>query len=125
MKKAAALLWPLNYTLAQADDSFCTLGWPAILGPASRQGKTSVTIWAQSPNDDYYFIGGTSDSVDFTEEDSCQRENGCAFMAQWNRISQEFEQKWVFSQYTDLVDIKFEPFESQAGDITFATVMVD
>ena len=46
-------------------------------------------------------------------------------MAQWNRISQDFEQKWVFSQYTDLVDIKFEPFESQAGDITFATVMID
>lgn len=43
-------------------EGFCSLGWPVVLGPASRDGSTQITIWAQAPNKNYYLIGGSSNS---------------------------------------------------------------
>ena len=39
-------------------------------------------------------------------------------------MTQEYEQKWVFTEQNDLVDIKFEPYESLAGGIMFTLVFV-
>ena len=46
-------------------------------------------------------------------------------MTVWSRISQEFEQKWVFTEASNLAGIKFEPYESLAGDISFALIFAN
>lgn len=114
------LAFALSFVSVQAD--FCSLGWPAVLGSASRDGDTSVTIWSETPDKDYYLIGGNSDSQDFTEQASCSKGGGCAYLANWNRITQQFDQKWVFTDLSAVADIKFEPYDSPVGDKTFALV---
>ena len=111
--------------LVEAADDFCSLGWPAVVGPASQDGETSVTIWSETPDKNAYLIGGNSNSEDFTEESVCTKSGGCAYLANWNRISQKFDQKWVFTDANQVVDIKFEPYTSIAGEKIFAIVFAN
>ena len=97
------------------------IGWPAIVGSATKDGDTGVTVWSETPFVDMYLIGGMSNSADFTERDDCS--NGCAYMANWNKVSQEFDQKWIFNEVQDLVDIKFETWQGVTKEnYTFALV---
>ena len=98
------------------------MGWPAILGAESKDGDTGVTIWSETPDEDYYLIGGNADSQDFTEQASCTKNGGCAYLANWNRLTQQFDQKWVFTELSEVADIKFESYDSAAGDNKFALV---
>ena len=74
----------------------CLIGWPAVVGPTTKDGDTTVTTFAETPSTDNYMIGGLSTSLDFTEYEECV-ENGCAYLATWNKVSQKFSQKWIFT----------------------------
>ena len=88
--------------------SNCLVGWPAILGSSTQDGNTDVQVWSETPFTDTYLIGGNSDSADFTENPMCATNGkGCAYLANWNKISQEFTQKWIFTKPTTIKDIKF------------------
>ena len=99
----------------------CLIGWPAVVGPTTKDGDTTVTSFAETPNVDYYMIGGSSNSVDFTENEDCAAD-GCAYLATWNKVSQKFTQKWVFTDVHTLENIDFEPFDSSSDRPHFAVV---
>ena len=101
--------------------SHCLIGWPAVVGPVEKDGDTDVFTFSETPNVDYYMLGGSSNSVDFTENEDCA-ENGCAYMAVWNKISQKFSQKWIVTEVESLVNIEFEPFDSSSDRPYFATI---
>ena len=72
--------------------SHCLIGWPATIGPSTKDGDTEVTAWSETPFPDTYLIGGSSESKDFTENNVCAKNGrGCAYLTNWNKVSQEFE----------------------------------
>jgi len=80
-------------------------------------------VWSETPFSDSYLIGGNSDSADFTEDKTCASNGkGCAYLANWNKVSQEFTQKWIFTKASDVVDIKFESFAETQTTYTFAVI---
>ena len=96
-----------------ASASHCMIGWPAIVGSSTKDGNTEVTVWAETPFPDTYLIGGHSESEDFTEDSLCsENEHGCAYLTNWNKVSQEFEQKWIFTDVFNVIDIMFSPDQS-------------
>ena len=67
--------------------SHCLIGWPAVVGPSTKDGSTEVTAWSESPFPDTYLIGGSSDSKDFTEDSVCANNGrGCAYLTNWNKV---------------------------------------
>ncbi len=96
---------------SQAAALHCLIGWPAIVGSSTKDGNTGVQVWAETPFSDNYLIGGNSDSADFTEDATCASNGkGCAYLANWNKVSQVYTQKWIFNKVSEVVDIKFESF---------------
>lgn len=75
-----------------ASASHCMIGWPAIVGSSTKDGNTEVTVWSETPFPDTYLIGGHSESKDFTEDAYCADNlHGCAYLTNWNKVTQEFE----------------------------------
>ena len=92
--------------------SHCLIGWPVVVGPSTKDGSSEVTAWSATPFSDTYLIGGTSNSADFTEDSDCaENTHGCAYLTNWNKVSQEFEQKWIFTAVYSVSDIVFDPTE--------------
>ena len=81
-----------------------------MVGSETKDGDTEVTTWSATPFADNFLIGGTSNSADFTEKEECATNGtGCAYLTNWNKVTQEFDQKWIFTAAHDIIDIKFDP----------------
>ena len=78
-----------------------------------------MAVWTETPNENYYLIAGTTNSKDFSDG----VEGSSSFLVSWNKLTQEFEQKWLLGAGSEVIDLKFEPYESVAGDINFALVL--
>ena len=105
----ARVLLATALIMSQAIAAECLIGWPGVVGPKSRDGNTEVTVWQEATDGETYLVGGKSDSKDFTEHASCTN-GGCAFMATWNKVTQEFSQKAIFTEVQTVIAIVFEPF---------------
>ena len=67
----------------------CLIGWPTVLGPKSKDGSTTLSVWLKTPDSDNYLIGGSSNSKEFTEKEECATNGvGCAYITNWNHITQ-------------------------------------
>ena len=67
----------------------CLIGWPTVLGPKSKDGSTTLSVWLKTPDTDNYLIGGSSNSKEFTEKEECATNGvGCAYITNWNHITQ-------------------------------------
>ena len=107
---------------SSASDS-CLIGWPAVLGSVAKDGNTDVMAWSETPFTDNYLIGGNSDSLAFTEHEECSTNGkGCAYITNWNKVSQEFTQKWIFTEAETLLEIVFEPYEDERDEPKFAAI---
>ena len=93
------------------------------MGSSTQDGDTDVQVWSETPFTDSYLIGGNSNSADFTENEVCASNGkGCAYLANWNKITQDFTQKWIFTKPTTIKDIKFASLDNSQQDYTFAMV---
>ena len=119
MRSETIMVLLLAFMTTLVSGQFCSLGWPVIFGPASKDGDTEVTVWTETPNEIYYLIAGTTNSKDFSDG----VEGSSSFLVLWNKLTQEFEQKWLLGAGSQVIDLKFEPYDSVAGDINFALIL--
>ena len=68
--KISLLLTILLVSVTKASAA-CSVGFPAVMGPESRDGNTQSTVFAESPSSDIFLVGGWSDSSTFTEHEEC------------------------------------------------------
>ena len=81
-----------------------------MLGPKSKDGNTTLSVWTETPFSDNFLIGGSSNSLEFTEKKECTTNGvGCAYITNWNKVTQEYEQKYIFTSVYDVLDFKFSP----------------
>ena len=67
----------------------CLIGWPTVLGPKSKDGSTTLSVWRETPFSDNFLIGGSSNSKEFTEKEECATNGvGCAYITNWNKVTQ-------------------------------------
>ena len=82
-----------------------------------------MSSWAEAPLEEYFLIGGSSNSADFTEKPECaEKQAGCAFLVSYNTVSQSFDQKWVFTAVSNVREILFQPAASATAETVFALV---
>ena len=80
--KISLILSILLVSVTKASEA-CSVGFPVVMGPESRDGNTEATVFMKTPNSDIYLVGGWSDSPTLTEHEECV-EKGCAFIATWS-----------------------------------------
>lgn len=82
-------------------NSFCKIGWPAVLGPVDQDGDTTVSAWTQTESTDYYLIGGMTKSDSFAERnDNTCSTKGCAYLTLWFKIGMTFNHRRIYSEAT-------------------------
>ena len=101
----------------------CLAGWPSPIGPKTRDGDTVVSAWSETSSIDHYLVGGTSNSLALTENEACtKKKSGCAFLVTWNKLTQVYDQKWIFTEVQDIVDIVFDTKPQSDGSYDFAII---